>query len=53
MEVKTFAATLGVGMAAGAMVAMMIPKRSAVYHAANDAAKSIKHSVNHAVHSMK
>ena len=53
MEVKTFAATLGVGMLTGAAVMLMIPKQSSVYKAADDAAMTIKHGVSHAMESMK
>lgn len=47
MQVKSFAMTLGAGMLAGAAVMMMVPKRSPVYKAADDAAKSIKRCVSH------
>lgn len=53
MEVKAFAATLGVGMLTGAAVMMMIPKQSSVYKAADDAAMTIKHGVTQAVDSIK
>lgn len=46
MQVKSFAMTLGAGMLAGAAVMMMVPKRSPVYKAADDAAKTIKRSVS-------
>ena len=47
MQVKSFAMTLGAGMLAGAAVIMMVPKRSPVYRAADDAARTIKRSVRH------
>lgn len=52
MEVKSFAAAMGAGMLAGAAVMMMVPRRSAVYQAADDAAHSIKRSVTNAMDSM-
>ncbi len=52
MEVKSFAVTLGAGMVAGAAVMLMIPKRSAVYRTANNAARRVKRSVCHAVDTM-
>lgn len=52
MEVKSFAATLGVGMVAGATVMMMIPRRSAVYRTANNAARTVKRSVTRAMDNM-
>lgn len=52
MEVKTFAATLGVGMLTGAAVMLMIPRHSAVYKAADDAAMTVKRSVTHALDSV-
>ena len=45
MEVKSFAATMGIGMVAGATVAMMLPKKSPVRKAADQAAKSIQQEV--------
>ena len=53
MEVKAFAATLGLGLVAGAAAAMMIPKQSKVYRAASDAAEALKQEVAQAVNSMK
>ena len=52
MEVKAFAATLGIGIAAGAAAALMIPKQSKVYRAADNAAAKIKEEVTETVHSM-
>lgn len=52
MEVKTFAATLGIGMAAGAAVMLMIPKQSKVYRKANQAVDTIKEEITNAVSSM-
>lgn len=52
MEMKGLAAAMGAGMLAGAAVMMMVPRRSAVYQAADDAAHSIKRSVTNAMDSM-
>lgn len=52
MEVKAFAATLGLGLMAGAAAAMMLPKQSKVYKVANDAAQTLKQEVTQAVNSM-
>ena len=52
MEVKTFAATLGLGMAAGAAAMLMIPKQSKVYKAADNAAAKLKEEVTETVQSM-
>ncbi len=49
MEVKSFAATLGLGMAAGAAAVLMMPNRSRCYRAADEAAHSIKRTVSHAM----
>lgn len=52
MEMKGLAAAMGAGMLAGAAVMMMVPKRSAVYQAADDAAHTIKRKVSNAVDDM-
>ena len=52
MEVKAFAATLGLGLVAGAAAAMMIPKQSKVYRVANDAAEALKQEVSQVVSNM-
>ncbi len=52
MQGKTFAATLGAGMLAGAAVMLMIPRRSAVYQAADDAAQSLKRGLSQAMDNM-
>ena len=52
MQVKTFAATLGLGMLAGAAVTMLLPKDSTVYRAVDDAAHSVKEGVSNAVDNM-
>ena len=52
MEIKAFAATLGIGMLAGAAVTLMLPKQSKVYQTANDAANAIKQGVTNAYDSM-
>jgi len=53
MEVKSFAATLGLGILAGAAAVMMLPRQSPVYKAVDDAATTIKDGVSQAVCSMK
>lgn len=47
MDVKNFAATLGVGMVAGAATMLLIPKHSQAYRTADEAAHSIKKTVKH------
>ena len=42
MEVKSFIASLGLGMAAGAAAVLMMPKQSQAYRMADDAAQTIK-----------
>ena len=49
---KGIAAAVGAGMLAGAAVMMMVPKRSAVYQAADDAAHTIKRKVTDVVDDM-
>ena len=53
MQTKTFFVTLGVGMAAGALGAMMLPKDSEVYKAAKNAAQTVKSEAEKAIDSMK
>lgn len=53
MEVKAFAATLGLGLVAGAAAAMMIPKESKIYKSANNAAQMVKEEVVGAVKTLK
>ena len=53
MEVKTFAAALGLGVVAGAATAMLLPKDSKVYRTANNAVHLVKDEVTEAVNSMK
>ena len=45
MEVKTFAATLALGMAAGAAAAVCLPKNKMVVKAVNQAADAIETGV--------
>ena len=52
MEVKNFAATLGLGMLAGAAVVMMLPTTSTVYRTVDDAAQGVKHGITNAVQNM-
>ena len=42
MQVKSFLATMGVGIAVGALGGMMLPKNSGVYQTMNNAAKTIQ-----------
>ena len=44
MEMKTFAATLGLGIAAGAAAAFLIPKQSKVYKTASELKRNLIHS---------
>ena len=53
MEVKTFAAALGISVVAGAATAMLLPKDSKVYQTANNAVHLVKDEVADAVQSMK
>lgn len=53
MEVKAFAATLGLGLIAGAATAMMLPKDSKVYKAADNTVNMVKEEVVEAVNSLK
>lgn len=45
MEMKTFAATLGLGIAAGAAAAFLIPRDSKAYRTAQNAAEKLKEEV--------
>ena len=49
MQVKSFLATMGVGIAVGALGAMMLPKNSGVYQTMNNAAKTIQQEAEKAV----
>ena len=42
MKLKSFAATMGLGLVAGAAAMLMIPKNSEVYRVADGAASAIK-----------
>jgi len=42
MKVKTWLATAGLGMVAGAAAILMVPRHSQFYHTANDAAQTVK-----------
>lgn len=53
MEVKTFAATLGLGLVAGAAAAMLLPKDSKVYRTADNAVNMVKEEFVEAVNSLK
>ncbi|MCQ2420216.1 MAG: hypothetical protein MJ118_03695 [Clostridia bacterium] len=52
MQVKSFLATMGIGIAVGALGIMMLPKSSGIYHAANDAASAIKTEAGKAIDSI-
>ena len=53
MEVKTFAAALGIGVVAGAATAMLLPKDSKVYRTANNAVHLVKDEVSDVVSTMR
>lgn len=53
MQVKTFVASVGLGMVAGAAAMLMIPKHSQVYRVADDAAQTIKHEAGRMLDSMR
>ena len=42
MQMKTWIASLGLGMVAGAATVLMMPKHSQAYQMADDAAQTIK-----------
>lgn len=46
MQVKTFFLTLGVGMAAGSMAALMLPQQSKVRKQAQKAADKLEQSMS-------
>ncbi len=49
MQVKGFLLTMGAGIAAGMLGAMMLPKNSTVYQMTHDAAKTIQKEAGKAV----
>lgn len=53
MEVKTFAVTLGLGMAAGAAAVLLMPKQSKVYKTADETARKLKEEVSETISHMK
>lgn len=53
MEVKSFIASLGLGMAAGAAAVLMMPKQSQAYRMADDAAQTIKTEAGKMLDSMR
>ncbi len=53
MQTKKFFVTLGVGLAAGALGAMMLPKDSEVYKTTQNAANAVKKEAEMVVDSMK
>ena len=52
MEMKSFLAAMGAGIAVGALGAMMLPKNSEVYQAAQAAADTIRTEAEKAIGSM-
>ena len=52
MQVKSFIATVGLSMAAGAAAVLMLPKHSEAYRVANDAAQAIKQEAGKMMDSM-
>ena len=52
MQVKAFLATIGVGIAVGALGVMMLPKNSGVYKFTNEAASTIKCEAGKAIDSI-
>ena len=52
MQVKSFIATMGAGIALGALGVMMLPKSSEVYQFTKDAANTIKQEAGKAIDSM-
>ena len=52
MQVRSFLMTMGIGVAAGALGAMMLPKNSEVYKVTRDAANTIKSTAENAIDSM-
>lgn len=53
MQVKSFIATVGLGMAAGAAAVLLMPKDSKVYQKANDAVQTLKTETGKMMDSMK
>ena len=49
VEVKSFAWTMGLGMAAGATVALMLPRQSTARRVAQKAVNSLEHTVGDVV----
>lgn len=52
MQMKGFLTTMGIGLAVGALGAMMLPKSSDAYKLAKDAADTIKTGAEKAVDSL-
>ena len=52
MQVRSFLMTMGIGVAAGALGAMMLPKNSEIYKVTRDAANTIKSTAENAIDSM-
>ena len=45
MQIRSFAITMGIGIAAGAVAAMMLPKQSAARKLVNKAADKVENAV--------
>ena len=52
MKLSSFLATMGAGIAVGALGVMMLPKNGEVYKFTKDAAKTIKQEAEKAIQSM-
>ena len=52
MQVKSFLATVGIGMAAGAAAVLMLPKHSEAYRIADSTAQTIKQEAGKMLDSM-
>ena len=53
MKLKSFVATMGAGMVAGAAAMLMMPKNSEVYRAADGAANAIKQEAGKMIDSIR
>lgn len=53
MQMKTWIASIGLGMAAGAAAILMIPKQSQTYQMADDAAQTIKTEASKIIDAIK
>lgn len=53
MQVKSWIATVGIGMAAGAAAVLMLPKHSEAYRIADNTARTIKQEAGRMLDNMK